>query len=254
MSVQHLVCNLTGANLTHATIPDGTIHDQPSSKWVRLWVVEVNGYKIEPGANFSDANFSGVDFYKNLRNSLNGMPGVNFQGCILRRANLRASRHYHSDFLGADLTDADMRDTFCFEAVFGRPPKGYADEVPALLMKTDFRGAYLGGSYLCEVNARGALFAAADLNYCFASGAIFDGADFTGANLKNLNGMHPIHANVCGPTSFVFANLSGANLSGANLEGAILTGANLSGADLTGADLTGAILTGVTMPDGTIHD
>ena len=125
-----------------------------------MLVVEVNGYKIEPGADFSDANFSGVDFYKSLRNPLNGMPGVNFQGCIFKRGNLRASRHYHSDFLGADLTDADMRDTFCFEAVFGRPPKGYADEVPALLLKTDFRGAYLGGSYLCAVNARGALFAA----------------------------------------------------------------------------------------------
>jgi uncharacterized protein YjbI with pentapeptide repeats len=201
--------------------------------------MEVNGYKIEPGADFSDANFSGVDFYKSLRNPLNGMPGVNFQGCIFKRGNLRASRHYHSDFSGADLTEADMRDTFCFEAVFGRPPKGYADEVPALLLKTDFRGAYLGGSYLCAVNAQGALFAAADLNYCFTSGAVFDGADFTGANLKNLNGIHQIHPNVCGPTSFISANLSGVNLSGANLEGANLSGANLSGA---------------TMPDGTIHD
>jgi len=138
--------------------------------------------------------------------------------------------------------------------MFGKPNRGYGNEVPALLLKTDFRGAYLGGSYLCAVNARGALFAAADLNYCFTSGAVFDGADFTGANLKNLNGIHPTHANACGPTSFISANLSGANLSGANLSGANLTGADLTGADLTGADLTGANLTHATMPDGRIHD
>ena len=212
-------------------------------------VVEVNGYKIEPGADFSDANLSGIDFYERLGLRINGGPGAILKGCIFKRANLRGSRHYHSNFLGADLTDADMRDTFCYETMFGKPNRGYGNEVPALLLKTDFRGAYLGGSNLCAVNARGALFAAADLDYCSASGAIFDGADFTGANLKKLNEMHPVLENVCGPTSFVFANLSGANLSGANLSGA-----NLSGANLTDADLSDTILTGATMPDGTIHD
>lgn len=116
-----------------------------------------------------------------------------------------------------------MRDTFCYETMFGKPKGGYGNEVPALLLKTDFRGAYLGGSNLCAVNAQDALFAAADLNYCFVSGAIFDRADFIGANLKNLNPPH-LNANVYGQTSFV--------------------GANLSNADLTDA----------IMPDGTIHD
>ena len=203
-----------------------------------MLVVEVNGYKIEPGADFSDANFGGVDFYERLGLPINGGPGAFLNGCIFKRANLRGSRHYHSNLLGADLTDADMRDTFCYETKFGKSNWGYGNEVPALLLRTDFRGAYLGGSNLCAVNASGALFADADLDYCSASGAIFDGADFTGANLKKLNEMHPVLKNVCGPTSFIFANLSGANLSGANLEGAILVG---------------AILTGATMPNGTIY-
>ena len=231
--------------------------------------MRVGDYDIRPGANLSNAQLCGVDFYELLGlKQLNGGPGANLRRCNFMRANLKASRHYHSDFLGADLTHADMRDTFCYEVRFGSGVK-LEEEASALLVNTDFRGAYLGGSVFYGVNARGALFADANLEHCLAFGATFDGADFTGANLKNFNSFYWIDHRF-GPTSFSSANFENANLSdawlrnciltganmteanmtGANLNGTNLRFANLKGADLSGADLTGADLTEANL-DGT---
>lgn len=169
------------------------------------------------------------------------------------RANPKASKHYYSDFLGADLTNADMRDTFCYEVTFGTRFAKFEEEASALLVNTDFRGAYLGGSVLYGVNARGALFASANLEYCAAFGAIFDGADFTGANLTNFNSFH-LNDHGFGPTSFSSANFENANLSKAQLVNCVFTGTNLRFANLTGADLTGADLTGVNLTDVNLTD
>ncbi|WP_344056915.1 WD40 repeat domain-containing protein, partial [Sphaerisporangium rubeum] len=62
------------------------------------------------------------------------------------------------------------------------------------------------------------------------SGAVFRGADLTGARLAGVN-------------------LSGADLSDARLTGAVLDGADLTGADLTGAVLDEASLIGVELRD-----
>ena len=230
---------------------------------------------IKPGADLSDSYLFGLDFYELFGfKKLRGGPGANLQKCIFKRANLKASRHYHSLFYGADLTDADMSDTYCYETAFGPTSNsGHHREMPALLLNTNFRGAYLGGSRLTGCNASGAVFVRANLDYCSTHGAIFNGADFTGAKLTKLNQALPGQLSEFGPTNFSFANLSGANLSGAflyeanlsgaNLSGANLSGANLSGANLSGAnlrkaelsssDLSGAILSGATMPDGTTY-
>ncbi len=220
-------------------------------------------YEIKPGADLSDANLSGHEFYREV---LRGGAGANLTRCVFKRANLRASRHYHSDFGGANLTEADMRDTFCYEAKFGSRYR--ENTVPALLLRTDFRGAYLGGSDLDGVNASGGLFSGADLDACRAWGTSFDGADFAEAKLTMLN-LYGYNITLDGaPSSFLFANLEnadlsgaflvrcifvGANLTGANLHNVNLNGANLSGANLSGANLSGANLSGATMPDGTIH-
>lgn len=204
---------------------------------------------IEPGADLSDAYLFGLDFYELFGvKELRGGPGANLQKCIFKRANLKASRHYHSLFYGADLTDADMSDTYCYETAFGPIQNEHRPGMSALLLNTNFRGAYLGGSRLTGVNASGAVFVRANLDYCSAHGAIFNGADFTGAKLTKLNQDQPGQLSEFGPTNFSFANLSGANLSGANLSDANLYKANLSGANLSGANLSGA-----TMPDGTTH-
>ena len=215
--------------------------------------MRVGDYDIHPGANLSNAQLCGVDFYELLGlKQLNGGPGANLRRCNFMRANLKASRHYHSDFLGADLTNADMRDTYCYEVRFGSGVK-LEEEASALLVNTDFRGAYLGGSVFYGVNARGALFASANLEYCVAFGATFDGADFTGANLKNFNSFYWIDHRF-GPTSFSSANFENANLSDARLRNCILTGANLRFANLKGADLSGANLYKADLTDANLTD
>jgi len=235
---------------------------------------------IKPGADLSDSYLFGLDFYELFGiKELRGGPGANLQKCIFKRANLKASRHYHSLFYGADLTDADMSDTFCYETAFGpRSNSGHHREMPALLSNVNFRGAYLGGSRLTGCNASGAVFVRANLEWCSTHGATFNGADFTGAKLTNLNHYTPDYLSEFGPTNFSFANLSDANLNGANLNGADLSGANLTNASLSGANLknasllranlTGANLenanleganlmfadlTGAKVPDGTIR-
>ena len=203
-------------------------------------------HEIKPGADLSGANFSNLDFYDMFgAKGLNGGPGANLQRCIFKDANLHASRHYHSDFLGADLTGCDMSETHCFETSFGR--RGFQEnEFPALLLNANFNGAYLGGSNLNEVNASGALFIGANFTYCQISGAVFNGANFSGANFTHVNQV----SEELKPIDFSFANLEGADLSNANLSGAIFFGANMTGVIINEyTSLRGAI-----RPDGSVRE
>lgn len=180
----------------------------------------MNFRDIRPGADLSGHDLSDIDFYELFGlKTLNGGPGANLQGCMFRDTNLRASRHYHSEFMGADLTRADMSETHCYETLFGRG-KAHAHEIPALLLNANFNGAYLGGSHLNGVNASGASFIDANLSFCQAVGAVFCETNFEGADFSN-------------------ANLSGANFQGANLT-AIITSES-------------TLFSGAIMPDGSIH-
>ena len=146
----------------------------------------MNPYEIRPGADLSGANFSNLDFYEVFGlKGLNGGPGANLQRCLFKNANLHASRHYHSDFLGADLTGCDMSETYCFETLFGRRD-ARESESPAILLNTNFDGAYLGGSHLGGVNASGASFIGTNLEGADLSDADFSGANFFGANMTGV--------------------------------------------------------------------
>ena len=201
---------------------------------------------IKPGDDLSGANFPNFDFYEHLGlRGVNGGPGANLQRCIFKNANLHASRHYHSDFLGADLTECDMSETHCFQARFGR--RGFPQsEFPALLLNANFNGAYLGGSNLKEVNASGASFIGANLEACQISGAVFSRANFSGANFTHVNQV----SEELKPIDFSFANLEGADLSNANLSGAIFFGANMTGVIING----GTSLRGAIRPDGSVRE
>jgi uncharacterized protein YjbI with pentapeptide repeats len=207
----------------------------------------LNPFEVVFGADCSDGNLSNLDFYELWgMKGLNGGPGAILHRCIFRNANLHASRHYHSEFLGADLTGCNMSETFCRETLFGMR-NAQPSESPALLLNADFNGAYLGGSLLHGVNASGASFVGADFTYCGISGAVFSGADFSGANFLHVN---PGLGNTHIPIDFSFANLEGADLSNANLSGANFFGANVSGVIINEyTNLRGAI-----RPDGTVRE
>jgi uncharacterized protein YjbI with pentapeptide repeats len=208
--------------------------------------VIMNPFEIKPGADLSGTNYSNLDFYELFGlKGLNGGPGANLQRCIFKDANLHASRHYHSDFLGADLTGCDMSETHCFETSFGR--RGFQEnEFPALLLHANFDGAYLGGSNLNGVNASGASFIGANLVACQISGAVFSGADFSGANFTRISPAY----NEREPIDFSFSNLEGADFSGADLSGANFFGANVTGVIINEyTNLRGAI-----RPDGSVRE
>ena len=208
---------------------------------------EMNPFEIKPGADLSGMNFSNLDFYELFGlKGVNGGPGANLQRCIFKNANLHASRHYHSEFLGADLTGCDMSETYCRETTFGRHG-ARPNESPALLLNANFNGAYLGGSLLNGVNASGASFVGADFTYCQISGAVFSGANFAGANFSQIN---PDFGKVHDPIDFSFANLEGADFSDANLSGA-----NFFGAKTTGVIINErTILHGAIRPDKSVWE
>jgi uncharacterized protein YjbI with pentapeptide repeats len=162
------------------------------------------------------------------------------------------------DFLGADLSTADLR---------GANLSG-ADLLGANLNWADLREAHLSGAYLYAANLSGASLGGADLSGTNLFAANLSGADLSGAYLSGVNlfGTNLRETNLDG-TNLRAADLRGADLSGASLGGADLSGANLSGADLRGANLIGAdlimaqgwtidqfnsakTLEGATMPDG----
>ena len=201
-------------------------------------------FSIRPGGDFSGADLSEFDFYRHYGISgLRGGPGANFQDCKFIGTNFKASGHYHTDFQGSDLTGADMSQSQCRETLFGSRAR---ESSPAILLKTNFNSAYLGGSHFFGVLANGATFINANLEYCAVDGAIFESADFGGAILSHLNQL-PRYGST--PVNFSQANLSYANLSYSDLSGA-----NFSGANLTGANFYGAITTGIIFDDKTILD
>ena len=206
----------------------------------------MNLHEIRPGADLSGANFSNLDFYQVFGwKGLNGGAGANLQRCLFKNANLHASRHYHSEFLGADLTGADMSESYCYETLFGRRDSN-GSEPPAILLNTNFDGAYLGGSHLYGVNASGASFVGANLTFCQIYGAVFCGANFSGANFSQINQSYEETE----PPDFSFANLEGADLSGACLWGANFYGANMTGVVVS----EGTMLRGSIRPDGSIWE
>ena len=118
--------------------------------------MEVNGYKIEPGAklrgtNLFHANLTGADL---TGADLTGaeLSGADLTDAELSGANLHGANLFHANLSGADLTGTD-------------------------LTGTDLSGANLSGANLSGANLSGA--------YLF--GAYLTGADLTGANLTGAN-------------------------------------------------------------------
>ena len=158
---------------------------------------------------------------------------VDTLGCTLAQAlqyhkewsESSGSKGKRGDFSEIDLQFQDFRDKFLPAAKFNR----------ALLTGANFTRAELAMAELSLTDCRDAMFAQADLRGAVLARGIFNGADFSGAQLEPVE--------IFGSTTkFWSSNLEGAKFVKAcfrdtNLSGARIKGANFSGADLRGADL-----------------
>ncbi len=147
--------------------------------------VEVNGYRIEPGAHLAGARLSRAH---------------------LREAHLESANLAKAHLAGANLLRAWLSNADLSEANLAK-----ANLTGANLSRANLFRAHLRGANLSEVYLSGANLSGARLSRVRLRGANLYGVDLTKANLA---GVH-----------LAGAYLSGANLSGANLYGAYLSGA-----------------------------
>ena len=217
-----------------------------------------------------------------------------FIGADLRDADLRGQQLDRHQFDGANLAGADLR-----EVDTSGP---YATDIP---QDTSFRSANLEGVDLQDARLQDAIFQGANLRDADLrrtvlykdggrtatnfSGAILDGADFTGAlydkytrwpddfdpmergaiflgpgvdlsgldlRERRITGVDLRNCNLSGArlmnARLSWSNFQDADLRDADLSGAYLNGTDLQGANLAGANLRDVILTTaeITMPPG----
>jgi len=162
-------------------------------------VQDVNGYRIEPGADLRGEDLRGEDL---TGADLSGadLSGADLSGADLSGANLSEAYLFNARLIGALLTDANL------EEVWG----GFIPEYSLV-------AANLSGANLKGANLKGAHFG--------GGGTLFHGADLTGADLTGAD--------------FTGADFTGADLTGADFTGADFGFAKLTGADLTGVTFCG---------------
>jgi uncharacterized protein YjbI with pentapeptide repeats len=163
---------------------------------------------------------------------------ANLRHADLCNADLRGAHFDGATLTGADATLSETAGSFFPHALLDDARLQGMNKRYQGVVETDFSGADLTRATLKNSNLSGARFTnailrRADLTRCNLSGADFSGADLTDASLAfaNLSGATLRHASLVGTL------LSGANLERAVLDGADLTLATLSGVRLVGADV-----------------
>lgn len=187
-------------------------------------------------ANLTDADLRGAD----LRES-------DFSGALLVGANLRNTNLTDAKMIGTDLTRADLNESLL---------KG-ADLSGAILREADLTGLDLtetvlnGGSFpkakLTGVNLQNANLTGVDFSNANLSGADFTNANLSGSRLSqaDVSGAHLANALLVGGW-LNLTNLTGADLSGANLVGSQIIGGRLTSADLSHSNLQGTVTIGAS--------
>lgn len=270
--------------------------DAPCSNSANAWngykTMKVNGYRIEPESDLSDANLINANLRNaDLRNASlfdADLTGAVLEFANLTGANLNSAYLIEANLTGAALTDADLQFANLRNANLRNANLSSADLSMAFLGGINLEGANLngailktvGGAYLHGANLKGASLCrtylpgadlgGADLESADLIEAILDeawlkGANLTDANLKGaslmrteLDGANLTRANLEGldltRMNLETTNMTNANLKGANLGGAWLRHANLERANLTGANLDGANLTFANLKGATMPD
>ena len=158
-------------------------------------------------ANFIGANLAGADF------RFSDLNGSDFTGANLEDASFLGADLTGTNFTNANLTSANFHNAHLSDTVFLNAIVEYC-KLPKGLHNYDFTD-------IDFTNDRYRRHWESDLS----------NANFTRANLRDLN----LNARFTS-ANFVNADLSGANLESMNLSGANFTGANLAFANLTNAN------------------
>ncbi len=157
---------------------------------------------------------------------------------------LRLSRPQRTrDFVGADLSDTDLRRADLRSARLQGATLASALLQGASLENAQLQGASLFGTRLQGASLVNAQLHGVPLNDAQLQGAMLRFAELRGASFDSaqLQGATLDYAELQG-ASFVGAELQGASLAGAQLQGVLFRGAQLQGASLAGADLESASL------------
>lgn len=151
-------------------------------------------------------------------------------GCDISEGFLR-----FSNFNGADLTGANLRDAFFLEsqaigAIFINADLTMIGSENTLMREADFTGAVLIDGNFTNTDLRDAIFVGASMAGVTFTGAVLSGANMTGADLTE------------------------ATIDRTGLNETNLTDADLTGATITRTSLSSAVLCRTTMPDGTVDN
>jgi uncharacterized protein YjbI with pentapeptide repeats len=192
-----------------------------------------SGYR----ADFRDVNLQGATLGHAW------LPGALFDGARLDHLDVRTGSGPYANFAKAEFKGAKLYAAYLHNAELGEahfdPPHArqitdlrYAQFNGASAVGAHFEGADLGHAHFTASTARSTVLREAHFNSrpgltTNLAGAVFDGADLTGADFSETN------------------------LQGASFKSAILTGARFTDADLTGAHVEGATLTKVNFDRAT---
>lgn len=255
--------DLHGSNLSHANLRNAVLAH-----------ANLEGCNLDhadlTGANLGQGRLRGAS----LRHAIlveailcdADMQGAVLEGANLARADLSATR-----LEGVDLTGVRAPELILIKAAVPglRAANASLDRAKFLesdVSNADFSGASLDGAMFYKTNASGIdakrarLRKAVFAEDCTLSGARFEHADLTGANLRGM----PLSRADFADAVLDDADLSGCDLSDATLHhararrarfiGAVLTNARLTRADCMQASLARADLRGADLTDASLYE
>jgi len=242
---------LRGANLYGAKLDDADFRNAVLAK-----ADKEQGYVLlGAGANGPDSETDGIR-------------GVDFRNCSLKRARLGGARLQGADFSGANLDGANITGARLDNA----------NLTGAILTGVDLKSARLFGAVLqdCVLDPTAEALARADLvraalleaeKWLASKGVIGSAAQLASEDLRPLRAEMKKRqlpglaaADCCGidvdfaESLLTAANFAGADLRGASFAGADLRGANFRNCKLAHANFSGADLSPLPLSDGRTKD
>ncbi len=229
----------------YADLTEAVISTKPAN-----WSGADDQVSAVKGALLNDANFRYAQAYRAFLANAH-LLHTNFQGAFLSQADLRNSDMGQSNLRYAILDQAQMNHVNLDRAVLDganlsradlrAANLSYASLANASLVDAHLEGATLYGAKLASAMLIRTSFEKTDLRETHLDGANLEHVDMRGAYLwsAELVGARLTNAQL-GTAIFVDADLRNTDLRWAHLAGTVLTGADLTGANLDGADFRGA--------------
>ena len=190
--------------------------------------VDLSGKNFMGGVNFRNAKLNGAKFTDSL------LGGASFRDANLIGADLsgKYTNLAGTDFIGADLTDANLNNAWV----------QLGEMSGAKLINAKMSGTSLIYTKLRDVDFSGADLTNADLTGAYLAGTKFINAKMNNVDLRNASPKGP--DSTC-PSNIgrvgwrkrgdKFTDFTGADLTGAKIYKTQFAGANFTDADLTGA-------------------